>query len=361
MRSRISVQHTSMLVFGILLLSCAVFDCRPAWAQGCAPSRYTSPSLGALGADNGDIYLSKGTWQLGFGYRDVNSNQLIVGHRARNDLAPGGNPSLVHVQSLSTSLVYGVTDRLSLTLNAPMSWGSLQLTYPDGLQHANTSSGVGEVSVSANYWLRDARPLQPGGNVAIGVGVKAPTGKNDFGGTFWKADGTTVPFPVNPPLELGDGGWGFALGVKGFRPVMERSYLYGSGTYVLNPKELTNVAKSPGSTVYWGAPDTWDASGGVSTLVAPALGLSVNLGALAYGTPRRDVIGGRDNGQRLPMAVVYASPGIGVTRGAHTFTFSIPVRAYMNFRPSYVDDATGAHGGGGLARRLILSSYTMRL
>jgi hypothetical protein len=32
----------------------------------------------------------------------------------------------------------------------------------------------------------------------------------------------------------------------------------------------------------------------------------------------------------------------------------------MNFRPSYVDDATAFHGGGGLARRLILSSYTVR-
>jgi hypothetical protein len=81
---------------------------------------------------------------------------------------------------------------------------------------------------------------------------------------------------------------------------------------------------------------------------------------VAYGTPRRDIIGGRDGGQRLPMTVVYASPGIGITRGAHTITLSVPMRTYMNFRPSYVDDATGAHGGGGLARRLILSSYTVR-
>src|SRR6202140_5215783 len=213
------------------LLSIVVFDAPLARAQGCAPSRYTSPSLGALGGGDGDIYLSAGTWQVGLGYRDVNSNQLIVGHGPRNDLAPGGNPSIVHVQSLSFSVMYGVTDRLSLTLNAPMSRGSLEFTYPDGQRHQNTSAGLGEVSVAANYWLRNAHALQPGGNVAIGLGVKAPTGKNDVSGTFWKADGTAVSFPVNPPLELGDGGWGLIVGVKCFRPLMERSYLYGSGTY----------------------------------------------------------------------------------------------------------------------------------
>jgi hypothetical protein len=290
----------------------------------------------------------------------VASDELIIGHEARNDLAPGGVASFVHSQTLSLSLVYGVTDRLSFALNAPISRGSLEQTFPDHLRHVNTASGLSEVSVSGSYWLRDARALQPGGNVALSLGVKAPTGKNDVQGTYWKADGTAVPFPVSPAIELGDGGWGYILGIKGFRPLFERSYLYGGGSYIFNPKKTTDVVRSPGSTLHWAAPDTWDASAGLSTLVSPALGLSVNLGALAYGTPRRDVFGGRDDGERLPMTVVYASPGIGITRGGHTFTFSVPLRAYMNFRPSYADDATGARGGGGLARHLILSSYTVR-
>ena len=342
-----------------ILLSMSVFASF-ARGQGCAPSRFTSPSLGALGGGDGDIYLAEGTWQLGLGYRYVSSNQLIVGHGPRNDLAPGGNPSIVHSQSMTASLVYGITDRLSLALSAPISRSSLETTYPDGLRHQNSSAGLGEMSIAASYWLRNAQPLQPGGNVAVSLGVKAPTGKNDVSGTYWKADGTSVSFPVNQPIELGDGGWGFIVGVKGFRPVMERSYLYGGGSYILNPKQTTSVARAPGSPVDWAAPDTWDASAGVSTLVSTSLGLSLNVGAVAYGTPRRDIIGGRDNGQRLPMTVVYASPGIGITRGAHTITLSVPLRTYMNFRPSYVDDATGFHGGGGLARRLILSSYTMR-
>jgi hypothetical protein len=261
---------------------------------------------------------------------------------------------------MNMSLVYGVTDRLSVTLNAPVSRGSLELTYADLQRHENTASGLGEMSLFASYWLRNARALQPGGNVAIGFGVKAPTGKNDVEGKAWRADGTSVPFPVAPAIELGDGSWGLVLSTKGFRPVMERSYVYGGGSYTFNPRNMTDVVRAPGSTVRWAAPDTWEASAGASTLVSSALGLSANLGLLAYGTPLRDLIGGSDDAQRLPAIAGYVSPGIGITRGAHTFTFSVPVRAYMDFRPSLSDVAAGRVGGGGLAQHLILSSYTVR-
>lgn len=359
MRPATSLRCSRMLVL-VGLLSLVAFDGRTAGAQGCVPSRFTTPSLGALGGGGGDIYLGAGTWQLGLAYRGLTSNQVIVGHQVRNDLGAGGQPSIVHSHLLNVSLVYGVTDRLSLTLNTPVYRGSQTGVHADGLWHENTSAGLGEISVSANYWLRDAQALQPGGNVAIGFGVKAPTGKNNVEGTVWKADGTSVPFPVVPAIELGDGGWGFTLSTKAFHPVRERSYVYGGGSYTLNPKKTTDVVRSPGSTVPWSVPDTWDANAGVSTLVSPALGLSLNLGVLAYGTPRRDIIGGRDDGNRLPATVGYVSPGIGIVRGAHTFTFSVPVRAYMNFLPSYVDAAAGRSGGGGLARRLILASYAVR-
>ncbi|MFL5615196.1 MAG: hypothetical protein ACJ796_16130 [Gemmatimonadaceae bacterium] len=359
MRLLMSLSRTRIISLAGLL-GLVAFGDQIAVAQGCLPSRFTSPALGSLGAAGGDIYVPSGTWQVGFAYRYVNSNQLIVGHQARNDLAPGGVPSFVHSQLLNVSLVYGVTDQLTLTLNTPFARGSLETTYPDLQRHQNTAAGLGEMSVSASYWLKSAHPLQPGGNLAFGIGIKAPTGRNDVTGTFWKADGTTVSFPVSPAIELGDGGWGYVLGTKGFLPIFERSYLYGGGSYTFNPRLTTDVVKAPGSTLHWAAPDTWDASAGLSTFLSSALGLSANLGVLAYGTPRRDVFGGRDNGERLPAISGYVSPGIGITRGAHTITFSLPVRAYMNFRPSFVDAAAGIPGGGGLARRLILLSYSVR-
>src|SRR2546423_3219153 len=266
----------------IALVSLVAFNGRMALAQGCPPSRFTTPTLGSLGGSGGDIYLPGGVWQLGFAYRDVNSNELIVGHHPRNDLAPGGIGSFVHSQSMNISLVYGVTDRLSLTLNAPFSKGSVEAGYADGLRHTNSSAGLGEISVSTSYWLRNAQAFRPGGNVAIGFGVKAPTGKKDVQGTFWKADGTSVPFPVVPTIELGDGSWGVVLNAKAFQPVMERSYVYGGDAPKVRPKKTTNVMRSPVSTVPWSAPDSWDANIGVSTIGSTTLGLSVDLGAVAY-------------------------------------------------------------------------------
>jgi len=359
MRFSMSCSRTRILALASLL-SLAAFGNRMALAQGCLPSRFTSPALGSLGGGGGDVYVPSGIWQVGLAYRYVSSNQLIIGHHARNDLAPGGIPSFVHSALMNVSLVYGVTDRLALTLNTPMARGSLELTYPDGQRHRNTAAGLGEMSASASYWLKSAHPLRPGGNVAIGVGVKAPTGRNDVAGTFWKADGTSISFPVAPAIQLGDGGWGYVLSTNGFLPVFERSYMYGGGSYTFNPRTTTDVVKAPGSTLHWAAPDTWDANAGLSMFLSSTLGLSANVGVLVYGTPRRDVFGGHDNGERLPAISGYVSPGIGITRGAHTLTFSLPVRAYMNFRPSLVDAAAGQPGGGGLARRLILLSYSVR-
>ena len=88
MRSAMSLWRTRVSALaGVLVL--ATFHGRLARAQGCVPSRFTSPSLGSLGGGGGDIYLSRGTRQVGFAYRNVASNQLIVGHRARNDLIRG--------------------------------------------------------------------------------------------------------------------------------------------------------------------------------------------------------------------------------------------------------------------------------
>lgn len=359
MRSSITFRLRSTALLTVLF-PVAVVHSRVVLAQGCTPSRFTSPSLGSLGGGGGDIYLNAGTWQVGYTYRYVSSNQLIIGRRARNDLAPGGIPSFVHTQSLNISVMYGITDQFAVTLNAPLSRGRLEQTYPDGQRHENTAAGVGELSLSASYWLRSAKALQPGGNVGIGFGVKAPTGTNEVMGKYWKADGTSIPFPVAPAIELGDGGWGYVVSAKGFRPVRERSYLYAGGTYTANPRKTTSVVRTPGSSLHWAVPDTWDANAGVSTLISSKLGLSVNLGAIVYGTPRRDLIGGRESGERLPAIAAYASPGIGITRGSHTLTFSVPVRAYMDFRPSYIDETAGAPGGGGLARRLILTSYSVR-
>jgi hypothetical protein len=216
------------------------------------------------------------------------------------------------------------------------------------------------MSLSASYWLRGTQALQPHGNVAVGIGVKIPTGEYKVAGQSWRADGSSVSFPVHQSIELGDSGMGFIVSALGFEPILERTYLFAGGSYTLNPKKTSGIARALGSTLEWAVPDTWEASMGASTLISPEHGVSLNIGSLFNGTPRQDLIGGKDDLHRLPAIAGYLAPGASMTRGANTFSLSIPVPYYMDFQPSYADEAAGRPGGGGLARYMVMSSYSVR-
>lgn len=334
------------------LLGLLVGGPQAAVGQGCAPIRVA----GNVPGTEGDIYLRRHTWQVSAAYRLLSSNHLIQGHE---DMGPS---SVVHSQALFTGLRYGVTDRLALSLSVPFSHGSHETSYPDGQQHTNRATGLGDVSLSATYWLFNANALRPGGNLAIGFGVKIPTGKNDVEGTWWNADGTTIAWPVHQSIELGDGGWGLILRSEGFRPLWSRVYLYGGGSYTLNPRRTSEVVRSPGSPQHWAVPDTWDAFAGVAAAFWAEQGLVARLGLAFEGTRKRDLIGGTDSLEhRLPATTGYLMPAMTMTRGAHTITVSVGARIYKNFLPSVWDDANAKKGGGGLAKYVFLSSYALRL
>ena len=321
-------------------------------AQGCVPVRFAS----AVPGTEGDIYLGKGTWQVGLAYRRFSSNRLIQGHE---DMGPSNE---VKSQAVFASLTYGVSNRLSVGLNVPFARGHHIATYPDGLKHENTATGMGDISLTASYWLFDANSLRPGGNLGIGFGIKAPTGSNDVEGTWWNADGSTIAWPVHQSIELGDGGWGVILRAQGFQPLTSNVYLYGGGSYTFNPRKTTDVVRSPGSPQHWAVPDVWNASAGVSVAVLPSQGITARLGVDFDGTRKEDALGGTDSLEhRLPATTGYLAPAVTFTRGMHTLTLSLGARIYKNFLPSVWDDAQGKKGGGGLAKYVLQTAYVLRI
>jgi hypothetical protein len=344
------------LILGVANLVGASF----AAGQGCMPMRVSSPVFGS----QGDVYLPAGTWQAGLAFRGYTSDQKILGNQVRNDLAPHGQPTVVTSRTLNLSVAYAVSDRLALTLNVPFSDNSHTNWYADSARHTNTATGLGEVTLIASYWLRKERSVQPIPNLAIGVGVKAPTGKNDVMGKWWNKDGSTVPFPVHQSIELGDGGWGIILEAQGVQPILSRVYLYAGGSYTLSTRDTTDVAKSPTSKVHYGVPDVWGARAGASMVLWPAQGISASLGVRFDGTPLGDVIGGKDLGFRHPATVGYVDPAIAFTRGPHTLTLNVPARIYMNWQVSYADQAAGTPDkglGGGLPDHYnITATYSVR-
>ena len=73
--------------------------------------------------------------------------------------------------------------------------------------------------------------LDPGthlrGNIAFGLGVKAPTGSNHVASQFYSANNAPVTFEANQAVQPGDGGWGIILQTQAFRQLFERGFGVG--------------------------------------------------------------------------------------------------------------------------------------
>ena len=337
-----------------LMLACGAIALLPASGagQGCAPARIA----GAFPGSEGDIYLRRGTWQIGVAVRNLKSSRLIQGH---TDVGPS---SVVTNTALFPSLTYGASDRVAVSLTVPVAHGTHETLYPDQQRHRNSATGIGDITLSASAWLFGASPLRTGGNLGFGAGLKLPTGSNKVEGRWWTADGTAIPFPVHQSIEPGDGAWGVIARVHGFQPLAASLYVYGAAVYTASLLGVTDVPRTPDSTQFWAAPDTWEASAGVAWAIRPEQGFSARLGFFFSGTTRRDLIGATDPREhRLPASAGYLEPALTLTRGAHTWTLGLATRIYKNFLPSVWDETTGKKGGGGLAKFLVQGGYVLRI
>jgi hypothetical protein len=337
-----------------LLLGCGALALFPenGAGQGCAPARIA----GVFPGTEGDIYLRRGTWQVGLAVRSLRSSRLIQGH---TDMGPS---SVVTNTVGFPSLTYGLSDRVAIAVTVPVGRGTHETLYPDQQRHRNAATGIGDISVTASAWLLSASPLRTGGNLGFGAGLKLPTGRNAVEGRWWNADGTAISFPVHQSIEPGDGSWGLIARVHGFQPLAAGVYAYGGAVYTASLLGVTDVPRTPDSTQFWAAPDTWEASAGVAWAVRPEQGFSARLGFVFSGTTRRDLIGDTDSREhRLPATAGYLEPGLTLTRGPHTWTLGLATRIYKNFMPSVWDEAAGKKGGGGLAKFLVQGGYVLRI
>ena len=255
---------------------------------------------------------------------------------------------------------YGVTDRFSLSLTLPFSRGTHSRYYADGVRHEVSAGGLGDVNLIGTAWLFSPADHSEG-NIAIGIGLKAPTGKHDATDAYYLKGGTT-PFTVDQSIQPGDGGWGLILQAQTFLRLPGGSYGYASGSYLVSPKNQTDVVQGQSgaySTVRVSVPDVFNARAGVAYELSSNLGLSVRLGGRLDGIPFHDLVG-RSDGFRRPANIGYLEPGVTIGRGKHAIFFDLPVRVYSNFRPSAVDTQLGQVGGGDLANYLLLAAYQFR-
>lgn len=331
-------------------------------SQGCEPIRFTVPvSLGG----EGEAYQPGREWRATIAYRRLLSNQWFIGTERSDSLAPGGSAPVFEIHTAIVDLAYAFTDRVRARLSIPFSTGSLARTWADGQHHEQTASGVGDISLQGEAWLFSPRTHERG-NIALGLGVKAPTGSHTKPSQFYTASGP-VDFPADQTIQPGDGGWAILTQLQAFRQLNERASLYAVGTYMVSPKDQSDIKGSPGpgpTFFYWSVPDVYSLRAGAAFNVLMDQGLSVSLGARLDGIPVRDLIGGGDeNTIKRSSRITFVEPGLSYTRGKDNLTLSVPWRVKVNRVKSLTEQMPGASptaNAGGFAQYLVLASYSHR-
>ena len=311
--------------------------------------RCSALSLGTSGTSYS--YLEKGDWQASLAYRWLHSDRHFIGSVEQKQRQAEGSEVINDVHTFDLTATYAATKRLSLSLTLPFVHADRSSLYEhrkDGIgngRHHMQAGGLGDVRLVGNFWLFSP-DRHTNGNIALGLGLKAPTG--DYKATDFKFfyDGAVLDY-VDNSIQPGDGGWGVLWEMQAFQKLFDRTFAYANTTYLFNPQNTNSIGNS-----IW---DAYVARLGLNYAIWPEKGLSLSLGGRIEGVPPSDAIGDSE-GRRRPGYAISIEPGITWTYRRVSINVSAPVALYRNRQSNYL----GRPGDAAFADYLILSSITYR-
>jgi hypothetical protein len=341
----------------LIIIIITVFAHQLSNAQGCVAVR----QMGGLSMCSANSYnLAKGEFQVGANYRYFHSWRHYVGteeQRQRQNTGGGigldgkdhGNAVNIYSHALDFNLSYGLTDRLQLNVTLPWVHNErsqvLRQTLPvkDTFRYSVYAKGLGDIRLSANYWVFDPHKATKG-NLMVGLGIKLPTGNHNALDDAPQANGTRRIGVMDQAIQPGDGGTGFSVELQGFRQVYKSIYAFANGYYLFNPKESNGSFKSApaaglaGYNLY-ACPDQYFARAGFMAGIGKAQKLTASLAARWEGIPAYDAFGGQV-AYRRPGYVVAVEPGISYRSGQHGLSLYVPVNFVRNRIQSAADIAS---------------------
>lgn len=284
-------------------------------AQGCIAVR----NISGFGQYNlTDNAFSTSDWQL-----NINNRYFKAYHDYKGSVdqkTPAQNENIIRSYTMDIGITRLLRKGWSVDLSVPVSSNSRSTTAehggPNTARFSTRSFGIGDIRVTAYKWLL-APTVKQKGNVQLGLGIKLPTGDYKFQDYFHWNDSTKVLAPVNPSIQLGDGGTGIITELNAFYFFNYQVSLYGNLYYLTNPREQNGVPATLG-----GRPvsDLAKKSGGdvmsVPDVYSIRAGVNFNLGDWAFsaglrdeGIPVHDLVGG-SNGTRRAGYNLSVEPGI---------------------------------------------------
>jgi hypothetical protein len=333
------------------------------FSQGCVAIR----NMGTCSGMGGDSVSHKNSWQVSVGYRGFKSHRHFRGTAYQEQRKEQKTEVINKSYSAIFALSYNASSKLSFSVLVPVSYTDRSSLYEHKSigRYSTQSSGLGDIRVSANYWLW-APEKYTKRNISFGLGVKMPTGNYNVKDEFHTSVENTVVKPVDQSIQLGDGGWGITLETQAYAQLFKNASLYVNGFYLINPRNTNGTLTGrtdprPDIIVsVMSVCDQYMARTGVNYKLLRHRGLYANLGARLEGIPVWDLIGGSD-GFRRPGYIISGEPGLSYITNRHFVSVNVPVAIERNRTKNVADIRTkGAGGDAAFADVMLLLNYGFR-
>ena len=159
-----------------------LFSYYHASAQGCVAIRHFSSCVGSSLENNllGTVVL-----QIGMNYRYFRSFRHFRGTEEEPDRLANNTEVVNNAHAWDFFLTYGISERLYTSITIPTVINTRSSLYEHGREERNTtfSRGIADIRLGLGYWLFDLEK-SPDGNIALGLGVKLPTGNYNASDIF---------------------------------------------------------------------------------------------------------------------------------------------------------------------------------
>jgi len=337
-------------------------------AQGCIVARQCAPLYSA----DESAYMQPYHWKFDLSLRVLDAARHYNGTVEQVIRQTNHNNVVNRQRLLDLGGSYAASKQLSLSVSVPVllygRWSIPLPLTPAGPRYSQIAKGVGDISLSAKYWLLPVSH-NPKQNISIGVGVEAPTGNPHETSPFPNLQGKNpgVIRPVDQSIQPGLGAWAFPVEFQAFKSIKKVTF-FASGTYLLTPTNINGTPSivanlfdgvMPAGKEYQrfnSVPDQYLARIGASMGIGPKkLGLTGELAWRVEGVPATDLIGNSD-GFRRPGYAMFIEPGITWNHGNESWSINVPV-AYLRNR---IKDSHGNPGDATFADQFELISYSHR-
>lgn len=310
-------------------------------AQGCVAIRHFSSCVGSNLENN---LLNPGDLQIGVNYRYFKSFRHFRGTEEEPDRLANNTEVINHSHAWDFFATYGISERVYTSITIPTVINTRSSLYEHGRNERNVtfSRGLADIRFGFGYWLFDMEK-SPNGNLALGLGVKLPTGSFNASDIFYNVgpNGEPQTRPVDQSIQPGDGGFGVTVDFQFYQKITTNVFSYASGFYLINPRETNGVRTfretlSPilQNEAIMAVPDQYSLRGGLSYNISPSF--SSSLGARFDCVPVKDLIGGNE-GFRRPGNVLSVDPGLSFMKSNFVINLNVPF-AVRRERPQSITD-----------------------